>query len=105
MCLLLQQARELLDRVDIYVPDDFALADSHVSICRLRPGVNSDYIVEFLRSEYGQIQMLRHVSGSTGQTELLQGHLRALLYSISRIYCSVIHRIINEERQSGKHAP
>jgi len=36
------------------------------------------YVLEFLRSEYGQIQMLRHVSGSTGQTELLIDHIRNL---------------------------
>ena len=40
--------------------------------------MNRDYVVEFLRSEIGQIQMLRHVSGSTGQTELLIGHTRTL---------------------------
>lgn len=46
--------------------------------CRLRPNVNLDYVVEFLRSEYGQIQMLRNVSGSTGQTELLLDHVKTI---------------------------
>ena len=34
--------------------------------------------MEFLRSAYGQIQMLRYVSGSTGQTELLLDHIKLL---------------------------
>ena len=41
--------------------------------------MNLDFVVEFLRSEFGQIQMLRYVSGSTGQTELLIDHIKALL--------------------------
>lgn len=67
-----------IGRVDIYHPDDIAIADSHVTICRLKPNINLRYVAEFLRSEYGQIQMLRHVSGSTGQTELLIDHIKAL---------------------------
>lgn len=67
-----------IGRVDIYLPEDDALVDSHITVCRLRKNVNLRYIVEFLRSEYGQIQMLRHVSGSTGQTELLLDHIKSL---------------------------
>lgn len=68
-----------IGRVDVYrLPKDEALVDSHVTICRLRKGVHLRYIVEFLRSEYGQVQMLRHVSGSTGQTELLIDHIKSL---------------------------
>jgi type I restriction enzyme M protein len=67
-----------IGRVDVWQYDDIALADSHVSICRLKPEHNLHYVLEFLRSEYGQIQMLRHVSGSTGQTELLIDHIKNL---------------------------
>ena len=67
-----------IGRVDVYQYDSDAIADGHVAICRLRPDINCDYIIEFLRSEIGQIQILRHVSGSTGQTELLIDHLRSL---------------------------
>jgi type I restriction-modification system DNA methylase subunit len=65
-------------RVDVYPYEDTAIADGHITICRLRPNVNLRYVLEFLRSESGQIQMLRHVSGSTGQTELLVDHIRPL---------------------------
>ena len=68
-----------IGRVTTYPYDEPAIADGHVSIVRLRPGVEAKYIAEFLRSELGQIQMLRFVSGSTGQTELLIEHIRGLL--------------------------
>jgi restriction endonuclease S subunit len=68
-----------IGKVDVWPYEDEGIADSHVSICRLQPEVNLRYVLEFLRSEYGQIQMLRFVSGSTGQTELLIDHVRALL--------------------------
>lgn len=67
-----------IGRIDIYMPEEPAIADSHITICRLRRDINLRYVVEFLRSEYGQIQMLRHVSGSTGQTELLLDHAKTL---------------------------
>lgn len=68
-----------IGRVEIYLADEKAFADSHITICRLVEGINLKYFVEFLRSEYGQLQMLRYVSGSTGQTELLINHLKSLL--------------------------
>ncbi len=68
-----------IGKVDIWPYEDEAIADGHISICRLTPEVNLRYVVEFLRSEYGQLQMLRFVSGSTGQTELLIDHVRSLL--------------------------
>jgi|GEM_PF-3063974 len=67
-----------IGRVVIYPYDDPAIADNHVTICRLKPGINTQYVAEFLASEYGQIQMLRHISGSTGQTELLVEYIRSL---------------------------
>ena len=71
-----------IGRVAIYPYDELAIADGHVSIARLRPGVNIRYIAEFLRSEHGQVQMLRFVSGSTGQTELLIEHIGGLLIPV-----------------------
>ena len=67
-----------IGRVAVYPYDKPAIADGHVSIVRLRPEANGQYIAEFLRSEHGQVQMLRFVSGSTGQTELLIEHIRGL---------------------------
>lgn len=67
-----------IGKVDIYNYDDPAIADGHVTICRLKDGINPYYVLEYLRSEHGQIQILRHVSGSTGQTEFLIGHVKSL---------------------------
>jgi type I restriction-modification system DNA methylase subunit len=67
-----------IGRIEIWAFDDIAIADSHVTICRIKPDVNLKFVVEFLRSELGQIQILRHVSGSTGQTELLVDHVAKL---------------------------
>jgi type I restriction enzyme M protein len=67
-----------IGRVATYRFQEPAIADGHIAICRFRDAVNGQYVEEFLRSEYGQIQMLRHVSGSTGQTELLIGWVKNL---------------------------
>ena len=76
--LLTSTGEGTIGRVDIYPYDEPAIGDGHVAICRLNPGVNLHYVVEFLRSEHGQIQMLRCISGSTGQTELLIDSLKEL---------------------------
>jgi type I restriction enzyme M protein len=67
-----------IGRVDAYLFEEPAIADGHVTICRLKSGVNRKYAQEFLKSEFGQIQMLRQVIGSTGQTELLGGDIAGL---------------------------
>jgi type I restriction enzyme M protein len=76
-----------IGRVETYPYEEAAIVDGHITICRLahdadesseNGDVDTDYVAEFLRSEHGQVQMLRHVSGSTGQTELLIDHIRAL---------------------------
>lgn len=67
-----------IGRVEVWPYDDPAIADGHIAICRLKPEINLKYVVEVLRSEFGQIQMLRFVSGSTGQTELLIDHVKEL---------------------------
>ena len=71
-----------IGKVDIYPYEEPAIVDGHVSICRLRDGINPHYVLEYLRGEHGQVQMLRHVSGSTGQTELLKEHVEALLIPV-----------------------
>ena len=71
-----------IGRMDRYPFQEVAIADGHVTVARLRSNVNVQYVIEFLRSEFGQIQMLRFVSGSTGQTELLVEHIKKLLLPI-----------------------
>lgn len=91
-----------IGRVEIYRLDEPAIADGHISICRLRDEVSAGYVAEFLRSEYGQLQMLRHVSGSTGQTELLIEHIRNLAIPIpdSEVQASVVTRMESARDES-----
>ena len=91
-----------IGRVDRYPYDEPAVADGHVTIVRLRAGTNVQYVVEFLRSEYGQIQMLRFVSGSTGQTELLIEHVRGLTIPIPALI--VQEKIVSEMIEARQRA-
>ncbi len=88
-----------IGRVDPYLFQENAICDTHVTICRLKDGINRAYVEEFLKSEYGQIQMLRHVLGSTGQTELLTHDIAALLIPLPD---SDIQRMIVEEMQQAR---
>ena len=69
--LLTSTGEGTIGRVDIYPYDDVAIADGHVSIIRPRHNVNVKYLLEYLRSEHGQVQLLRYVSGSTGRPSCL----------------------------------
>lgn len=91
-----------IGRVDLYLYDEPALADGHVTICRLRSDVNIRYVYEFLRSECSQIQMLRNISGSTGQTELLKEYIASLLIPIplSSIQDSIVQSMDDARTQS-----
>lgn len=90
-----------IGRVDSYPYEELAIADGHVAICRLRPEVMPGFIVEFLRSEYGQIQMLRFVSGSTGQTELLIDHVRGLWIPLpdAQTQAAIVQAMANAREQ------
>ncbi len=74
-----------IGRIDVYPYEDLAIADGHITICRLREGISHEYVAEFLKSEYAQIQMLSRVSGSTGQTELLVDHVRSIRIPIPTV--------------------
>lgn len=92
-----------IGRVEIYPYDEPAIADGHVTICRLKQGSNLQYVAEFLKSEIGQIQMLRHVSGSTGQTELLVDHIRLLRVPVPSpdVQAEIVHKM-EDARKTGK---
>jgi hypothetical protein len=87
-----------IGRVATYHFTEPAIADGHVAICRLHDSINKPYIEEFLKSEYGQIQMLRHVSGSTGQTELLIDWIAALSVPLPKP--SIQNLIVQEMRDA-----
>ena len=45
-----------IGKIDIYPYEEPAIVDGHVSICRLKDGISSEYLAEYLRSEHGQVQ-------------------------------------------------
>lgn len=88
-----------IGRVAPYHFAEPAIADGHVTICRFHDSINRPYVEEFLKSEYGQIQMLRHVSGSTGQTELLRDEIAALSIPLPK---AEIQDLIVEEMRNAR---
>ena len=91
-----------IGRVDRYPYDDPAIVDNHVAIVRLRPGLDVQYVIEFLRSQFGQIQMLRFVSGSTGQTELLAEFVAGILIPMPSV--TTQQTIVSEMLQARDRA-
>jgi type I restriction enzyme M protein len=93
-----------IGRADVYPYKDIAIADGHVSICRLGPGIDPWYVLEYLRSEHGQIQMLRHISGSTGQTELLRQYVKGLRIPVPELSLQeeLVH-LMREARDRADH--
>jgi restriction endonuclease S subunit len=68
-----------IGRVDL-LETDTCMTDGHVTSLRLRmPNrITPDFLVHYLRSPLGQMQMQRYTVGCTGQTELNDGDLEQL---------------------------
>jgi len=69
-----------IGRVDLLETDEPCMADGHVSALRLRTPqqMGPDFLVHYLRSPLGQMQMDRYTVGCTGQTELHDSDLAKL---------------------------
>lgn len=61
-----------IGRVTIMDKDIDCMTDGHVSTIRILDPtkISSNYLIHYLRSTFGQMQMERYTVGSTGQTEL-----------------------------------
>ena len=61
-----------IGRVDLLDVENDCMTDGHVTTLRLKtpPKVSPDFLVHYLRSPLGQMQMERFTVGCTGQTEL-----------------------------------
>ena len=68
--LLNGTGRGTLGRAGVYTSNAPALADNHVTILRLREGVNPFFVSLFLNSVAGRIQSEKWQTGSSGQLEL-----------------------------------
>lgn len=65
-----------IGRIDLLATDG-CMTDGHVTTLRLKTpqGISPDFLVHYLRSPLGQMQMERYTVGCTGQTELNDGDL------------------------------
>jgi N-6 DNA Methylase len=61
-----------IGRVDLFEVSERCMTDGHVTTLRLREPrqITADFLVHYLRSPLGQMQMERYTVGCTGQTEL-----------------------------------
>jgi type I restriction-modification system DNA methylase subunit len=69
-----------IGRIDLLETDDPCMADGHVTALRLIAPrqMDPDFLVHYLRSPLGQMQMDRYTVGCTGQTELNDSDLAQL---------------------------
>lgn len=70
-----------IGRVDIIERDIPCMTDGHVSILRVKDPnrISPRYLLYYLRSIFGQMQMERYTVGSTGQTELNRSDVKRII--------------------------
>lgn len=69
-----------IGRVDMLDRDIPCMTDGHVTVLRVKeqPKILPQYLLYYLRSTFGQMQMERYTVGSTGQTELNRDDIRVI---------------------------
>jgi len=74
-----------IGKVDIVESDQRLVVDGHISIIRLNKElVNPYYVLAFLRSKYGQLQVEQRIRGATGQIELYPEDIETIRIPIPR---------------------
>jgi restriction endonuclease S subunit len=74
-----------IGKVDIVESDQRLIVDGHISIIRLdKELVNPYYVLAFLRSKYGQLQIEQRIRGATGQIELYPEDIETIRIPIPR---------------------
>lgn len=64
-----------MGKVDIYERESPSLVDGHISIIRLNDDYDAHFVAYFLRSHFGQLQIDKWWTGSSGQIELPQADI------------------------------
>lgn len=82
--LLASTGEGTLGKAAVYNRDERAIADGHVTIIRLGQNYSSEYLTWYLRSDYGQKQIYRLFTGSTGLIELTENVVAQLLLVIPK---------------------
>jgi len=69
-----------IGRADIFDGEREAMPDGHVTILRVKEAYRIEpiFLPYYLQSVYGQTQIERGITGSTGQTELTEPNIRAI---------------------------
>ena len=69
-----------IGRVDMLDRDIPCMTDGHVTVLRVKEQskISPRYVLYYLRSTLGQMQMERYTVGSTGQTELNRDDIRGM---------------------------
>jgi type I restriction enzyme S subunit len=68
-----------MGKVDIYDRESPSLVDGHISIIRLNDDYDAHFMAYFLRSHFGQLQIDKWWTGSSGQIELPQANIAELI--------------------------
>jgi restriction endonuclease S subunit len=70
-----------IGRVDIYDKDEPCMTDGHVTALRILDPkeIHPKFLLYYLRTIFGQIQLSRYIVGSTGQTELNDSDIGKIL--------------------------
>ena len=93
-----------IGRVDIYEKEIPAITDGHVTVLRVKNGqIQPKYLLYFLRSRLGQVQIERRIVGSTGQTELNDSDIKTILIAYHKD-ATYRDRIINEVSDAEEEA-
>ncbi|MFN8453991.1 MAG: N-6 DNA methylase [Anaerolineae bacterium] len=67
----------------VYRSEKFAIADGHVTIIRVDPDkVWPEYLADYLRAGFGEEQVNRLFTGSTGLVELTKEHVKSVVVNL-----------------------
>jgi len=83
-----------LGKIDLYLNEEDAFADSHITILRINDNYNKDFLVYFLRSLLGSFQFERDFTGCTNQTDIYPKDI--LNFDIPDISLTEQERIVKE---------
>jgi hypothetical protein len=73
--ILISSTGEGRGEVDLYEHEEDAIADSHISIIRLRTGINTGYVLYYLQSLLGSLALKQAETAVKGTPEIYPAEL------------------------------
>lgn len=102
--ILVSSTGEGRGKVDIFSLDESAIADSHISIVRLRNDINPYYILYFMRSLLGKLQLETLEMAIKGTPEIYWHQLEQMwIINLSSEKQDVLVKEIRDELQELQH--